>query len=247
MGRIATRLRNRGGGRTGDLTRPLFSVIVPTCGRQSLRRTLRRLRAEDRGDIEVVVVGDGPQPGAEEITRGESARWPSLRYLETEPTGSWGNAQRMAGIEQAKGRYLVFMDDDDLTKRGAFGAIREAVRSTPDRVLLFRMRYLDGRVLWRDQVVELGNVSTQQVVVPNQPGKVGSWLTEDRYTSDFDFITECVQLQGEPVWRPEVVALIGALPLPAHVRWWVRHTGSRVVGKARRTVGERTRARTNRS
>src|SRR5215471_12210566 len=150
-----------------DLTRPLFSVIVPTCGRNSLRRALRRLRTEDRGDIEVLVVGDGPQPTAEEITRSESARWPSLCYLETEPTGNWGNAQRMAGIEHAKGRYLVFMDDDDLTNRGAFDAMRAAIRSNPDRILLFRMRYLDGKTLWRDEMIEQGNVSTQQVVVPN--------------------------------------------------------------------------------
>ena len=181
------------------LTKPQFSVIVPTTGRRSLSRTLRRLRAEDdRGDIEVLVVADGDQPMANEIVRREAARWPAVRYFETESTQRWGNAQRMAGMEKAIGHYLIFIDDDDVPKRGAFRAIREAVQAHPGRVILFRMKYLDGTMLWRvPQVVER-NVSTPQIVVPNVPGKLGSWLTQNRYASDFDFIRECSPKRRNP-------------------------------------------------
>lgn len=215
--------------------RPWFSVIVPTSGRESLRRTLRRLRAEDRGDIEVLVVADGHQPTAAKIARRKAARWRALRYFETEPTRNWGNAQRMVGIDHARGRYLCFIDDDDVTKRGAFRIIREAVQAHPDRIILFRMKYLRGTILWREPRLAHGNVSTQQIVVPNLPGKVGSWLTQDRRDSDFDFIRECVELQGEPVWRPEVIALVAPL-------------GSRIIGRANlRAAFERLRAAAHRT
>jgi hypothetical protein len=156
--------------------------------------------------MEVIVVGDGPQPNARSIV--EAIGWEGMKYIEGPATGSSGNAQRMVGIDAAAGAYLVFIDDDDVHTRGAFAQIRRAVAENPQRVLIFQMRR-EGQLYWGIGHPELweGNVSTQCFVVPNLPGKVGSWLTRDRYASDFDFISECVALQGEPVWCPGVIAL----------------------------------------
>ena len=42
-----------------------------------------------------------------------------------------------------------------------------------------------------------------------EPGKVGSWLSDERsYLSDFEFMRECVELQGDPIFNPQVIAVL---------------------------------------
>ena len=210
--------------------RPQFSVVIPTSGRRSLARLLGRLHREDRGDIEVLVVADGSRPQAATIARRAARRWDRVRYWETEPSNDWGNTQRMLGIQRALGRYLIFIDDDDLTTRGAFRIIREAVRANPERIIVFRFIRQPGDTLWKAPELRSGNVSTQQLVIPNLPGKVGSWLRLGRETADFDFLSECVQLQGEPLWRAEIIARRNASPRSRALARMVKHAGKRTVG-----------------
>jgi glycosyltransferase involved in cell wall biosynthesis len=178
----------------------LISIVIPTIGRPTLKTTLRSISRQNRGDIEVIVVSDGPRPSAQRI-----ARIMGAIFIEGPRTQSWGNVQRMIGIEKAAGRYLMFIDDDDRHRRRAFNQIRAAIAATPDRIIVFRMTR-DGDVLWRERVVKHANQGTPQFLVPNAPGRLGSWLTYDRYQSDFDFLTECVALQGEPIWNEAIIA-----------------------------------------
>ena len=128
-------------------------MIIPTSGRPTLRRTLRSIRRQDRGDVEVIVVSDGDQPVAESIVR--LLDWSAVTYVHGLKTESWGQMQRERGIVQARGEYLLFMDDDDVYRRRAFQYIRRAVEENPGRVILFRMRRYDG-VLWQRAVIEEG-------------------------------------------------------------------------------------------
>jgi hypothetical protein len=128
----------------------------------------------------------------------------------------------MKGMAEATGRYLMFLDDDDVYRRGAFRHVREAVRANPRRVVIFRMKCHD-HVLWERPVVEEGQVGTPMFVVPNVPGALGSWLT-GRIASDYTFISDTVQLLGEPIWDRQVICTVKPLiwrdPMPwLRVRW----------------------------
>lgn len=160
-----------------------FSVIVPTRGRRSLQATLDSVVEQLEPGDEVIV----------RCTRDED----------------FGNAARQSMVERAKGTHLLFMDDDDQFARGALATMRAFAREQPDRVGIFRMRYLDGRVLWQEPVLELRNVSSQMFLVPNVPGKLGRWESPDyERIADFRFIEGTVALQGPPVFREEIVAHI---------------------------------------
>ena len=197
-----------------DVSRPTFSVIIPTAGRPTLAATLERLQRANRGDIEILVVTDGEQPVAEEI-----ASRLDVSLIRGPATHRWGNAQRQLGVELARGRYLLFIDDDDVHTRHAFRHLRRAVSRTPNRIILFRMRRR-GSILWQTTQLESGNVGTPEFVIPNVPGKLGSWIaTDERYESDFDFVSSCVEKQGEPIWDSHVIAL--APPFSAVE--WLRH------------------------
>lgn len=160
-----------------------FSVIVPTRGRRSLAATLDS-------------IAEQLQPGDEVLARCTRDE-------------DFGNAARQSLIERAAGTHLVFIDDDDQLARGALATMRRVAEEHPERVAIFRMRYLDGRVLWRDPVLRERNVSSQMFLVPNVPDKLGRWESPDYpRMADWSFISETVRLQGEPLFREEIVAHI---------------------------------------
>jgi glycosyltransferase involved in cell wall biosynthesis len=161
-----------------------FSVIVPTRGRKSISSALASITEQ-------------LEPGDEIIVR-------CSRDLD------FGNRARQSMVERAKGTHLLFMDDDDQFAREALATMRAFAREHPGRIGIFRMRYLDGRVLWTEPELRRRNVSSQMFCVPNVPGKVGKWTNVEpgKRMGDYEFIAESVALQGEPIFREEVVAHI---------------------------------------
>jgi len=158
-------------------------VIVPTRRRRSLAATLDSVAEQMEPGDELLV----------RCTRDED----------------FGNAARQSLLERAAGTHLVFIDDDDQLARGALATMRRFAGEHPGRVAIFRMRYLDGRVLWSEPVLRYRNVGTPMFLVPNAPGKVARWDDAQHHgVADWGFITKTVELQGEPLFRPEIVAHI---------------------------------------
>lgn len=91
---------------------PKVSVIVRTCGRPAvLRETLISLRNQTYPNVEVVVVEDGKNI-SEKMIRKEFADL-NLIYLATGEKAGRSKAGNLA-MERATGKYLNFLDDDDL-------------------------------------------------------------------------------------------------------------------------------------
>lgn len=170
---------------------PLLSVVIPTKGRESLRETLASIPREPW--VEVVVVADG-RPTFEWAA--EFAPGPVIQ----EDESCWGHPQRNAGMKHAAGRWLAFIDDDDLYTPQAFLAFRSAIaRNTSyflrPRPTIFRMTY-DWKdcILWNERQVALCNVGTPMILTPNDPTKLAIW--PHKRTGDFDFIRETVAAFG---------------------------------------------------
>lgn len=91
---------------------PLVSVIVRTCGRPAvLRETLISLARQTYDNLEIVVVEDGPA-AAEQMIREE---FPALNVLYHATRQKVGRSKAgNIGMELAHGKYLNFLDDDDL-------------------------------------------------------------------------------------------------------------------------------------
>jgi glycosyltransferase involved in cell wall biosynthesis len=90
--------------------RPLFSVIVPTIGRpQLLREAVDSVLRQDVSDLECIVVQDGS-------ARAEPAVDPRVRVVARRRAGG-AAAARNTGLRAARGRYVTFLDDDDLFTR----------------------------------------------------------------------------------------------------------------------------------
>jgi len=89
-------------------------VIIPTYNRAPLlRRALDSVLAQEGSgeqfDIEVLVIDDGSTDETPDLV----SRYPGVRYIRrTENHGT--SAARNAGLKDAKGQYVAFLDDDDV-------------------------------------------------------------------------------------------------------------------------------------
>jgi glycosyltransferase involved in cell wall biosynthesis/peptidoglycan/xylan/chitin deacetylase (PgdA/CDA1 family) len=107
----------------GDLPAALtISAIVITRGRvELLARTLPTVLEQDlpAGTFEVIVVDDGSTDGTSQLLNQQADR-PDLQVLRQAPRGI--SAARNAAIEAARGRFVVFLDDDLLCEPGLLRA-----------------------------------------------------------------------------------------------------------------------------
>lgn len=91
---------------------PILSVIIPTHKRpQLLRRCLEYIERQTiSGQIEIIVVNDGPGEETKSAIVGALHAMPSLQYFEI-PKSHQGVA-RNRGVEKANGKYVLFIGDD---------------------------------------------------------------------------------------------------------------------------------------
>lgn len=92
--------------------KPLVSIIVRTCGRPAvLRETLLSLRNQTYPNIEIVVVEDG-EATAKSMIESEFSDL-NIKYWSSGEKVGRSKAGNKA-MEMASGKYLNFLDDDDL-------------------------------------------------------------------------------------------------------------------------------------
>ena len=91
---------------------PEVSVVVPTHDRRELLgRTLGTVLGQRSVEVEVIVIDDGSSDGTGEAVAG--LRDPRVRYFKNESASGVARA-RNRGVEEARGEWVAFIDDDDL-------------------------------------------------------------------------------------------------------------------------------------
>ena len=97
--------------------RPLVSsIIVVLNGETYLAEAIDSIRAQSLRDWELLIVDDGSTDGTTAIAREYCAREPERIRLLAHPGGANLGiaASRNLGIEAARGRYIAFLDADDI-------------------------------------------------------------------------------------------------------------------------------------
>lgn len=92
---------------------PVFSVVVPVYNRaHSVGPTLKSIQDQTYGEFECIVVDDGSADGAELERAVRALSDARFHYIRRENGG--GGAARNTGIKAARGKYIAFLDSDDL-------------------------------------------------------------------------------------------------------------------------------------
>lgn len=120
---------------------PFISVIIPCYNcEKTIRETLFSLEKQWTKDFEVILINDGSTDDTEEEifdhVKGSTIK---ARYTKQENKGV--SAARNKGIEKSRGKYLVFLDADDLLANGYLSvAIRMIKEQYPDTICCHRTR-----------------------------------------------------------------------------------------------------------
>jgi glycosyltransferase involved in cell wall biosynthesis len=109
---------------------PLVSVVIPTYNQPAfLREALESVFSQTFGDYEIIVVNDGSTDGTAELLQQYGGR---IRVVTQENQGI-GRA-RNRGMDEAAGRYIAFLDHDDLWHREKLETQVAYMREHPDCV-----------------------------------------------------------------------------------------------------------------
>ena len=90
--------------------KPLLTIIIPTFNRADfLKESIRSVLSQTFTDFELIVVDDG----STDHTRDVTLEFPKVRYVACTENSGVSHARNL-GIGMAGGRYICFLDSDDL-------------------------------------------------------------------------------------------------------------------------------------
>lgn len=163
---------------------PTITIIIPTAGRGSILRTLKTITDQLKPGDQCHILKDDTSPG--------------------------GGAARNRMMPQVTTSHIAFMDDDDIYLPDALERMREAATEHPDRPLIFKMHRDPQKDIVPGKGVKhprLGQVSTQCILVPNDPSRLGKWGKAP--CCDWDFVRTTLALYPEDsvVMRDEIIAV----------------------------------------
>jgi glycosyltransferase involved in cell wall biosynthesis len=124
---------------------PIVSVIIPTYNRKDkVVEAIKSVVDQDFDNVEIIVVDDGSTDGTAEFLK--SLNLPVI--VITQLNGGVSNA-RNTGIRASKGKYIAFLDSDDLWLPGKLEAQVKFLENHPDIPIVYTDQYLniDGQNL----------------------------------------------------------------------------------------------------
>lgn len=96
---------------------PKFSVIIPVHNKAPhIQRAISSVLAQSLEDMEVIVIDDASTD--ESLDKAKEFNDVRLKFMSRSTPGPGGYAARNAGISQASGKWIAFLDADDEWKEG---------------------------------------------------------------------------------------------------------------------------------
>ncbi len=96
---------------------PLVSVIIPAFNRESLiEETILSVKNQTYSNWECIVVDDGSIDRTRQIVENFSKTDFRVRFLERDREPKGAPTCRNIGVQQSRGKFIIFLDSDDLLK-----------------------------------------------------------------------------------------------------------------------------------
>ena len=133
---------------------PIVSVVIPTHNRAKLVSEAIDSVYQQEGlgkdfNIEIIVVDDASTDSTSEVIKG----FPAVRYIRFS-TNLGPAAARNAGIRASTGKYVAFLDDDDIWLPHRLRSQVPMLEANPSVGVVYGHGYTDGdgfsNVIWPD-------------------------------------------------------------------------------------------------
>lgn len=94
---------------------PAATVLIPTHSHAApLRIAVASVQAQTLQDFELLIVGDGVTNEVRAVARALAAEDPRIRFLDFPKGERKGERHRHAALQEASGRFVAYLGDDDI-------------------------------------------------------------------------------------------------------------------------------------
>lgn len=232
---------------------PLLSVVVPVHGTEAyVEECLASIAAQPVSDHEVVVVDDGSPDRAADLVRRRARRDPRVRLVQQDNAGL--GAARNAGVATARGRYLAFVDSDDVLPPDAWGPMLASLESSGSDFAVGRAERDDGTRRWATPLMQRNHATaltaTDVARSPLLLADVFAWnklFRRDFWDAHDLAFPVGVRYEDQPALTAAFLAARSFDVLTETVyRWRVRGDGSSISQQRHRVADLRDRLETKR-
>ncbi len=180
---------------------PLITVIIPTYNRKTIvLEAIKSALAQESKNYEVIVVDDGSSDGTAVYLM--SLNLP-ITILKKENGGV--SSARNKGIKNAQGKYIAFLDSDDLWLPGILQAQVEYLESHLDTPLVYTDQYIEVEGKITDQTrFKKASVPEAQKTKFNLPGfvqhtpiHISSVMTRKDIFKEVGYFNESLQIHED--------------------------------------------------
>ena len=106
--------------------KPDVSLIIPAYNAEDyIARSIDSALASDFSNLELVIVNDGSSDNTQKIIEWYAKNYPNIVALQKENGGVADT--RNVGIKAAKGKYIAFMDNDDLIRSDMISSLYKSI------------------------------------------------------------------------------------------------------------------------
>ncbi len=108
-----------------------ISIIIPVYNVEKyLRECLESIVKQIKANIEVIAIDDGSKDSSGKICDEYAKKYDFIKVIHKENAGV--SVARNCGLKEAKGKYIMFLDSDDVLTDGIIERVCEEIKSNDD-------------------------------------------------------------------------------------------------------------------
>lgn len=135
-----------------------FSVIIPAYNSADhISKTINSILNQSFKDLEIIIVNDGSTDNTYDVINGYSQNDKRIRIINKKNEGV--NLARCTGIEKAKGKYIHFLDSDDIVEKDAYMTLYEKSKENDPDMIFFDFMFLNEEEGLAERSVSLNRLS----------------------------------------------------------------------------------------